>query len=243
MFINDLVSINPNTHQPDVTKEVTIPEGKWVVKVQRLTETLLPEDGEDDLEYADTRLSANRFWYKLIGIEEGIVERYRTKYRWNSDNESEIDHEQFVLVADQPFGVITNNARGQGFRYTRQIIQARPKGRPPLPLRNLHFRKGPQGWGWRWVRLIELASLLNQPPHKVWNGFCDFNDRTNGLKFLCGQDLVREAREHEGYLMPLLHLLKHYQMSEADIANIWVPAGWAMSVLYLLYWGYRPRGW
>lgn len=142
-----------------------------------------------------------------------------------------------LITADQPFVVRWYEYDGAPTNIkvikARQVSSGELSRFPEVPMPR--FTRGAMGWSW--VRLTTLARFLRLPAKKVWDDYYEIGrdailDR--GRKVCidgCGKDrlVVRVNYDREGDMSEMFaeELYEH--------RRIWVPAGWAADVCYLVH--------
>jgi hypothetical protein len=247
-----------------VHREVTIPDGKWVLWVSTRSEGSDNYDFESEDVWSETRED----WYLVVGPAPGTrytLDRSRYSRFWDYGGAySRSSH--YCLVGDEPFGAIIEvkedgqRAGGLWFSCARQIHKGELGRRPqivrpqfarqappdmaevsPLTERAIKARdrkRGKHGW----AQLIELAGLVRMDPEELVRRYFDFADAKYGAL----QVLFAERREQiHGQRVEWNSWQKFREedlprLFDRDPSTIWVRQGFSLAVLYLQAFGHIP---
>lgn len=198
---------------------IEIPDGKWVAAMTEPT----------------TKYRGNEERTSVVGVElfsKGVV-RYIMR-------DSDVARD-YLVVADQPFGVVWVFGEYGLFHPARQIHKGE-LGRKPGVSRKPRFVQTPQKPrhpARAWCCMTELAGIVGIPCREVLKFYQRFSrlesiDRSFAVR--PGVHCLMAAKEAELTNEPLSVL----GLGTKDFDNIWVPASWAMTVLYLHQFGYVP---
>lgn len=250
---------NPNTDP------VTVPDGKWVLEVfSHSFEEWQGDDDGDGLGFSNSAWRTNQ----VVGSEPATqypLGRSRNHQHWTGGGSTRSSSRK-LLVGDQPFGVITEEREGSDpldrgglyFSCARQIHKGelgwRPQINRPLFLREApdHFmgtenrdgqpiaprnlRRGKKGW----AQLSEVAALVGMTEEEMVRRYFLFTDAgaprlqvmRGGPEVIVGRKIRRDEVE--------VFYPDTFAELFGDLRQIWIRQGFALTVLYLKYFGYIP---
>lgn len=206
---------------------------------------------------------------EVVGPEPQIrytLGAHRNRQHWTGGDSASHSSRQ-LLVGDQPFGVITEEERegsdpldhgGLYFHCARQIhkgeLGRRPQivrpqfvreapdhfmgeeGRDGQPITARNLRRGKKGW----AQLQEVAELVGMDPEEMVRRYYLFTDESaprlqimrGGPEVIVGRKIRRDEVE----------VFYPHAFAElfGDPRQIWIRQGFALTILYLKYFGYEP---
>lgn len=221
---------------------VMVPNGRWIVEVieQWVCYTHDLSLCEEGCEHRQQVMK-----YSTIGIDSAQLTRYRVGYGVERCPTVTREWSHHVLVADQPFVVLGENEIEQSrwVQVARQVHKGE-LGKEPF-LNTPKFIRGPRGWGW--VKLVDLARFASMTADEVWRHFSRFSGSGGMTVLFARRDaaaVTQDAKDLKWgtHIMTPLTDWLYFTTPEAERADIWVPAGWARRVLYLIKFGYKAEG-
>lgn len=229
-------------------------DGEWTLHIHEKREATPPfnRPGTNSFENQTA-------WCEVVGIDPHRVSQYLIRYWANTQRE----YREYQLVAEEPFGVFQHDVADRTigsayFEAARQAVNGEPCKTLQLP--KPHFTRGTMGW--RWIKLTELGKFIDQDPFQLW---CDYHtaaigktpvlyhdewerQRGCGRRELavtldtCASDLFVVDSDLGSSVVAYTewqqHQISEYLHMRSLYERVWVPAGWAMNVLYLRRFNY-----
>lgn len=244
------------------TRDVVVPDGKWVVEVRTSMDEQVNRNWEDgSFEGVDV-------WEKKFSVVGWKLYNPYTLAQSSSHKEDE-NHRSavYMLVADEPFGVITeeleNGVRTGGLHFScaRQVhkgeLARRPQitrpqfvrgtfdgineisGRTNEPIPPRDRRRGKHGW----ARLSDVAELVGMSRGEMLSRYFAFTHAESpwldviigGRGDIHGRKIA--PGQIKSYNNPASHEAWAYELMTQEV---WIRQGFALTILYLHYLGYVP---
>jgi len=246
-----------NRLREERTRDIEIPDGKWVARASVLREI---EEGRDSTREYYHEEDAGL--YRIVGTKP--EEKYTTEASGEEKCYKEIMNSSlyrvFMFVGSEPFGIMSyetakservgglyfESARqvhkgelGRGLKVTmptcaREARKPDPEDPQPSRDRRRHYAC--------WARLSEVAELMGLSIEEVLKRFHLFADAdARGVPVL----FASEREEIHGKVIPKSAIRRFRedafpQLFDRDLSTIWVRRGFAKTMLRLQALGYTP---
>lgn len=228
--------------------DVKILDSWWIATVEEWFNDVVPIE-EADRPWRDGKMHVDRC-FEWVG--SGSFRRYNTGVTTASHTDEKTKYRRLTrrntIVSDCPFVVVvhtlTGPDEGQHVVIAREVHKGE-LGKEPF-LNTPRFIRGPRGWGW--VKLVDLARFASMTADEVWRHFSRFAGSGGMTVLFARRDAAAAIAQDAEDLTWRTHIMApltdglYFTTPEAERVDIWVPAGWARRVLYLLKFGYKPEG-
>lgn len=240
-----------------VEDEFLLYDGQWVAIGFRTFESVPPNFRADRESFTHER---SGFRPLGLGGKEAKADYYPIRYR--ADHRSETW--TVMVVADEPFALINYWGMDESCEIAREVVDGEPKRLPPIE--KPHFARGTRHWGW--IKLTELAAFMKKPKKGIWsaakNLWLTYGQAAMGESYptlhpkhrfrdvllvtidSCDNpvQVIQSPGQDSASLCTLeqwrdTDFPKEPRWVEDALDRMFVPAGWAMNVLYLDWLGYE----
>lgn len=248
-----------------VEKMVTIDEGRWVVSASTLSHAEEYRNSQGMLER-----EVRERTYTIVGPkprEQYLIAGQRTSNVSNTGSKVVFEGE-ILLVGDEPFGIISEVQKeggrglpGKLFTCCRQIQNGKIGEKPPIatPLlaweapnqasietfgnkifhRYIHRERGKH----RWASFQDVTRIMKMDPVDAMLGYFPFSS-VNHPEL---EVFYSTRAEEVGGRLVIFGTWEWLQESDMlyhaqrELSTVWIRPGFAMTMLYLYYFGYIPH--